>query len=811
MRYDLAVRTAAHQVGSLPSGEVTFLFTDMERSTRLAEELGTEAFAAANDAHRRVVRAALAANGGVEVSTHGDAFFAVFRDPRAAAVAARTIQAELAAGELRVRIGLHTGTAALADGTYIGVEVNRAARIADAGHGGQIVVSDAFRAAAGELGPTTDLGEHRLKDIGAPVRIHQLGDGDFPPLRTVRRVPPPRPADTFVGREEQLRELVDLLDSGARLITLTGAGGTGKTRLALEAVLAATPGLPGGVAWVTLAAVDDAQLVRPAVAQALGAEAFERLGDTLGAAATLLVLDNAEHLVEETAAAVADALGAAAALRVLVTSRERLGTPGELVVPVPPLPSAEAVALFRARAEQAGSRLDGDPGDVTELCARLDDLPLAIELAAARTTLFTVAQLTHRLGDALDLLSGRRGTDARQATLRATIAWSYELLGEEERLLLRRLAIFVGGCSLDAAEDVAGARPDTLVSLADKSLVAVDRGGTESRFTLLETIRAFALGELAQEPDDRTELERRYVRFYLEAAAAADAVVRTRDRQLETIEWFARELGNLRHALAIAERSGDALLVARLTLATNWYVGVVDPTGSFEQLRRALELEPEDAALRVPLLLAAARAAWFRGQNELAWELADDALAAAEAAGDPLLIANALETKGATAGDPAVALELVSRGVRLLERLDHPDYHARAAINLGAMQLNAGAWEEAFRDSLRGLELVRELGNRGGIAVAAYNAAHASYRLGELETADRLVRESEEHSRSIGDEVSAGFSELLFAALAADRGDADAAAQHFAAFETMLTVTEAALETAEERLRDLVVEKLRAP
>nr|MBA3788259.1 adenylate/guanylate cyclase domain-containing protein [Actinomycetota bacterium] len=419
----------------LPSGTVTFLFTDVEGSTKLLHELGARAYAEALAEHRRVLREAFTTHGGVEVDTQGDAFFVAFPTAPGALQAAAAALEGLAPGPIRVRMGIHTGTPHLAEEGYVGPDVNRAARIAACGHGGQVLVS---ATTATLLQPSnslflTDLGEHRLKDLSAPERIYQLGDDDFPVLTSLYRTNLPVPSTMFLGREQELAEVVELLTrEDVRLLTLTGPGGTGKTRLAIQAAAETSADFPDGVWWVPLASLRDPGLVLSNVAQELevseqpGRELADTLARQLAGKRLVVLLDNLEHLLPEAADAVS-ALRDMDGPLVLVTSRERLRMQGEQAYPVPPLAERDGVELFTARARAVEPSFTPTEA-VAELCARLDELPLALELAAARTALFTPDQLLERLSQRLDLLKAGRDADPRQQTLRATIAWSYDLL-----------------------------------------------------------------------------------------------------------------------------------------------------------------------------------------------------------------------------------------------------------------------------------------------------------------------------------------------------------------------------------------------
>jgi hypothetical protein len=406
--------------GDLPRGEVTLLFTDVDGSTQLLHELGSERYAELLGEHRRLLREAFAAGGGVEVDTQGDALFVSFPSAQEAVAAAAAAQAALSSGSIRVRMGLHTGTPHLAAEGYVGEDVHLGARIAASGHGGQVLLSAATRSRV--AADTTDLGEHRLKDFTDPVPIFQLGSERFAPLKTISNTNLPRPASSFVGREREVAELAAILRGSDRLVTLTGPGGSGKTRLAIEAAAEVIGNFKAGVFWVGLAPLRDSGLVLEEIGRTLGAK-----GDLVSHVAErqmLLLLDNFEQVID-AAPSLSSVLRSCPNLCLLVTSRALLRIDGETEFPVLPLEQAEAVALFAARA-----RVDPD-ATVAELCRRLDNLPLAVELAAARVRVLAPAQILERLGQRLALLKGGRDADPRQQTLRATIAWSHDLLDSD--------------------------------------------------------------------------------------------------------------------------------------------------------------------------------------------------------------------------------------------------------------------------------------------------------------------------------------------------------------------------------------------
>ena len=600
----------------LPGGTVTFLFTDIEGSTKLLHELG-DGYADALSEHRRALRDAFAAHGGVEVDTQGDAFFVAFSRARDALAAASEGQQSLGTGPIRVRMGVHTGEPIVTEEGYVGLDVHRAARIAAVGHGGQVLVSQSTRELAGADG-LRDLGEHRLKDLTAAERIYQLGDGEFPPLKSLNQSNLPVQPTPFVGREKELGEVLALLRAPTtRLLTLTGSGGSGKTRLAVQAAAEVVDEHEHGVWWVPLQAVREPDRVGAAIGSALGAR--EELAGHIGSRRMLLVLDNFEQ-VAEAAPELGELLAACPGLRLLVTSRELLRLAAEREYAVPPLVEQEAVGFFLSRARAARPGFEPDE-HVLPICRRLDHLPLALELAAARVKALSTAQILERLEHALPLLTGgARDLPERQRTLRGAIAWSHDLLTEEEQEAFRRLGIFSGGWTLDAAEQVAGAELDTLQSLVEKSLVRFD----EERYSLLETIREFAHEQL----DDAGELEearRRHLDFYRALAEAedtsAEAGYGNRSRRLLA------DQENLRAAIDWAVAADDRVGATELmVLLENFWVS----TDPFEGARRFEELlsAPGElpTRLRARALRCYAGSLWLSGEYERSHPLNEESL-----------------------------------------------------------------------------------------------------------------------------------------------------------------------------------------
>jgi predicted ATPase/class 3 adenylate cyclase len=622
----------------LPAGTVTFVFTDVEGSTRLLHSLGAEGYADALAEHRRVIREACAAEGGVEVDTQGDAFFFAFPTAPGALAAASAFTNALASGQVQVRVGLHSGTPLLTDEGYVGDDVHRAARIAACGHGGQVLVS----AASAQLveRELRDLGEHRLKDLSAPERIYQLGGGNFPALRSLYRTNLPVPATPFLGREEELAEVVELLGADdARLLTLTGPGGTGKTRLALQAAGLASDAYPDGVFWIPLAPLRDPTLVLATAGQTLGST--NGLAEHISDKAMLCLFDNFEQVVG-AAPELGELVGACPNLRLLVTSRERLRLAGEQTYPVPPLAASDGEALFTARA-RAVDPASGPSEAVRELCLQLEELPLAIELAAARTALFSPEQLLAKLSQRLDLLKGERDADPRQQTLRATIEWSYELLVPEEQTLFARLAVFSGGCTYEAAEEIAGADPDILQSLLDKSLLRKRESSLGPRYWMLEMIREYAAEKL-EVSGDGERLARRHLAFYFALAADVDEHGKTGEYEVGRIE---EERENLRSTLdtALALEPTQALdLAGRLGLY--WHRRGQYREGR-QRLSAALAAAPAAPALtRVRALNEAGNLAVFQGDVDAAEQLGREALVLAREHDDKRGAAYALNLLG---------------------------------------------------------------------------------------------------------------------------------------------------------------------
>lgn len=721
----------------LPGGTVTFFFSDVEGSTRLASALGDE-FAQALEGHRRVVREALGRHRGLEVSTAGDSFFAVFRSAIDGAAAAVAIEAGLRA-EIRVRIGLHTGQAVRVGRDYVGLDVHLAARVSDAGHGGQILVSEATHAAIGDFLPAgcilTDLGRHRLKDVG-PQRLWQLdgpgrAPGRFPPLRSLEAHPSNLPVavSALIDRERERADLAELLGRSS-IVTVTGAGGIGKSRVALEVARSMVEGLPDGVFFLDLLGMPDAAAVAEALLELLAARAPVELDvraallDRLRSRDLLLVLDTADR-VTDLAGLVAAIAATCPRIRLLLTSRSPLHLAAEAEYPLPPLQSAPAIELFNARAQAARVTASTDAEtarSIERLVARLDGIPLAIELAAARTRLFSPAALLDRLERRLPSLGqASRDLPDRQRTLQETIAWSCELLRPAEQGAFRELGVFAGSFDLAAVEAVvepAGAEDSItlLETLVDRSLVIAEPTTPgEPRFRLLRPIRDAALDALRAHGDE-DQVSERHARHWI--VFSGSQLDRPGQPGLEVIQAIEINEADLRAALEWSTAQGGPRAELGLELAGLlgrywWLRGRVQE--GLAWLERAFEATPDPSSVQTHV-----RALFWTGvllddagrSTEAAARL-EACLAMQRQAGDEVGIARTLNSLGVVArsmGELDRAQSLLEESIERKRALGDQSGVAVSLSNLGVVASDRGQHDEAVRYMAEALEIDRDFG-----------------------------------------------------------------------------------------------------
>jgi predicted ATPase/class 3 adenylate cyclase len=767
---------AGARSAGLPTGTVTFLFTDIEGSTRLLEELGSERYGAELELHRDRIRCAIAAHGGSEFGTEGDAVFIAFARASDALSAASEVQVALAGGPICVRIGIHTGEPLIVSGDYVGLDVHKAARVCAVAHGGQVLVSLSTRELVG--GGLRDLGRYRLKDLTAPERLFQLGTGDFPPLRSLRPTNLPVQPGPLFGRREEIVDLLALARK-SRLVTLTGPGGSGKTRLALELTADLSDEYRDGVWWVPLAAVTDPGLVLPAIAQTLGAR--DGLQEHLAGKRVLLLLDNLEQVVDAVPL-IADLLSRLPHLCVIATSRERLAVSFEQEYPVPPLDETAAQELFVSRAREL------DPGfksgqAVSELCSRLDRLPLALELASSRVKLMTTEQILSRIERRLDLLTaGRRDAPARQATMRAAIEWSFELLCEPEQALFRGLGVFAGSFELEAAEAVCSTDLDGLQSLTDKSLL---RRNAHGRFFLLELTREYAREQL-HAAGEGALLRRRHADWYLGLAKRAEARLRSADQGL----WLSRlraETDNFRVVLAwsLEEDLARGVELAA-TLREPW-----EMHGQLQELvawfERALAMpSATNARTRAVGLAAYGDALIFIEQYERAHESLEESLILFRELRDRLSeasVLNRLDVAAWAQGDIQQAIELAEEALAIYREEDDRRGIARALVHIGVDLFEIGNTERGTAALEEARAIYSELDDRSAVAGFLHTLGDLALDRRDPQGAANHYREAGEIALELDDERTEMYCVAGLACVAALQEDAHTAGRRWGAVE----------------------------
>ena len=857
----------------LPSGTLTFLFTDIEGSTRLVQELGPEAYGDVLARHRDLLRAAWAAHDGIEMGTEGDSFFVVFASAPAAVAAAVDAQRALAAGafphgvdSVKVRMGLHTGLGVVSAGTYVGNDVNRAARVAAAANGGQVVLSSAtVPLVEGDLPPgvrTRDAGEHRLKDLRpehlAILEIDGLAD-DPRPIRSLDNRPNnlPTQVTSFVGREDELADTTARL-AEARLLTLTGPGGTGKTRLSLQLAASVAEAFPDGVYFVALEPIREPALVGPTIAAVLGlveesrVPIGERLAKWIANRRILLVLDNFEQVID-AAPLVGELLRTTTQLKLIISSRSPLRVSGEQEYPVPGLPTPpdpgavgaldkaqlsdaadkanpdeldryESVRLFvaRARAVKPAFRVtDDNAAAVAGIVVRLQGMPLAIELAAARIKLLPPETILERLRDQLATLGGgARDLPERQQTLRGAIAWSYDLLDEPARRLLRRLSVFAGGCSLEMAETICGPASelgidvlDGIEALVDQSLLRAEDVAGEARFRMLETIRAYSAEELGAS-DEADPIFERHARAFL--ALAVQAAAELPGAQQRT--WLDRldlEHDNLRAAIdwATYRPLPEVAIGLGFALCRFW-----QKRGYLVEGRRRLERiaavpwSRDDAAQRARLLEAMGGIAWWQADIPAMTRFYEEALELWRSTGNRAEIANALYNASFSyvfiEGPMEVAnLDPDRKGLALMEEAlaiyhELGDRHGAANAtwavgNWYHFHLQSDVARASFSEAL---ELFQATDDETMVAWSQHMLGTALLRLHEVDEAAGHVKAAMLHFEAAGDATALTLVLDDYSALAAARGDLPRSARLHGAARALALTTGANLSNLVDEL-----------
>lgn len=771
---------------------VTLVFTDIAGSTRLLEELG-DAYATLIADHHQLVTAAAVAHGGQRVDAAGDGLFFSFTTAKGALLACvdaqRAVRAHAWPGgaEVRVRMGIHTGEPLSAASGYVGMDVHRAARICGAGHGGQILISEVARTLIGTALPEgatlRDLGEHRLKDLARPEHLFQAVVPDlpseFPPVRSLETLPNnlPRQLSSFVGRDREIADAIARL-AGTSLLTLTGPGGVGKTRLAVEVGARTVDEYPDGVWFVELGALDDEWLVADTIAstlklQAASGGAVEALADALAGRCALLILDNCEHVLEALVTVVAATLRRCPNVTILATSREALGIEGEALMPVPSLgvpaipeerdeqiaerlAESDAVRLFveRSRAVQPGFALNADNAmAVAQICRRLDGIPLAVELAAARVRALPPQQIAARLDDRFRLLTGGSRTALpRHRTLRAAFDWSFDLLPESERVLLTRLSVFSGTFSLEAAEAVCSGGSvqrvdvvDLLSRLVDKSLLVPEEASAEARYRMLETIRDYGQERLSESGEALAIQERRRD-WFLALVKAARAGFFAGPEHEVWVRRLSDDHDNLRAVLQWTHEDPDGADAELELVSSLW---------RFWELRGHLAEGSTwlaSALARTGGEVSTRRASTLTGAGVLA----------------------------ALRGDHAAAAPFHEAALVLQRELGNPVAISAACNNLASASIETGNLDRARELYAEAIDLARGAGDLHGAALQLLNMADLAARQGDAAEAEHLYTESIEALAGLGDEWGVAQATARLAQAARRAGDYSRARSHYA-------------------------------
>ena len=814
------------------SGLATFFASDIEGSTRLWEGQ-PQAMSSALERHDAMLREAIEEEGGRIFKTVGDGVFASF--PSASTGVAAALAAQLRIGEeawsidppLRVRMAVHVGPAEVRDGDFFGPTINRLARLLAVGHGGQVLLSEAATVLARDGLPEgvtlRELGRHRLKDLDTPetvtMLLHRSLPADLPALKSLDALPNnlPRQISSFVGREQERRVVADLLDRSA-LVTLTGSGGTGKTRLAAQVAADRLEEFPDGVWFVELAALSDPALVAQAAATAAGVREganlppSKALAEALRNQKSLLVLDNCEHLLQSCATLVDDLLRTSPRLKVVATSREPLGVSGEVLYRLPTLSTGDAkvrtasealahdaVALLVERSQLSDPRFtltDRLAAAAVQICRRLDGIPLAIELAASRTKVMSLDSIAARLDDRFRLLTaGARTALPRQQTLRATIDWSHDLLEPGDQMLLRRVAVFAGGWTIEAAETVCPDDDlemwdvlDGLIRLVDKSLVVRADEGEETRYRLLESVRQYGLEKLA--PEEGAGMRERHAAFFASLVAEAEPGLQGPE-QAQWLERLEREHDNIRATLTFSKSRPDLCEQA---------LGLVGAIGRFwtvrgylsegrEWIEEVLACAPATPSIaQANAWRTAGQLAYWQGDSDAGRRFGENSLRICRELGDREGEARSLFRLGfacLTDGDVRQARGYFEDALRLGREIDDRPGIPHLLNAVGEAAYAAGHYGEAKAYYLEALELFRGFEDGRSVASVLKNLANVACREDEFEDAHAYLVEGLGIRRALGNTTGIAGTLDSFGVLAACQGSYERAVFLLAAARTL--------------------------
>ena len=856
-------------MSEFPSGTVTFLFTDIERSTKLWQEQ-PEAMAIAHARHDEILHEAIESNHGYVFQIVGDSFSAAFHNAidglRTVVAAQRALHRQTSEVlKIRVRMGLHTGTAEiLPDGKYEGyATIASTQRVMSAAHGGQTLITqttyDLMQNALPSDVTLQDMGEHRLKDLRAPLQLYQVNvpdlPKDFPAIKSLDTRPNNLPAQltSFIGREKEIDEIKESLNS-VRLVTLTGSGGTGKTRLSIEVGTQLLTNFQHGVWLIELAPLSDESQIIPALAQTFGLQELpfnplkNLVVDYLRDKKLLLILDNCEHLIAACARLADDLLHQCTGLKILASSREALGIAGEVAYRTPSLADSESTSLFVERANAANSKFsltDSNASSVAQICHRLDGIPLAIELAAARTKLLSADQIASRLDDLFRLLvGGSRTALPRQQTLRALIDWSYDLLSEEEKQLLRTASVFMGGWTLDALEAVSE-DPNAiehLEGLINKSLVVTEEHESEMRYFLLETIRQYAREKLFEAKQAAAARDRHFIHYKNITDGLWDVSYFAREAETQRLKSMHVEVENLRAAFewGLQNHVQDALeLAANMGMSMSMMGGQIEGTiilkSAMEKFRTLLPVEGDANRLRKEIYAHGcfSLGTLLQGTNEimLSRSILQEAIAIARELGDKHLLGLGLEmyANGSAMIKADDTLAAAQEGLEIFRELNQSTGMSMAYSNLARWEMTHGNFHEAekyvelvqasMKDGAisiqsgflnmgmgmgarfqgrfdlaqqyfeEGLRIFKYIGHKGMAATMTSEIAHTQRAMGNYTEAKKTYRETIKVFQDYGNRPAVAHQLECFAMIAVAEEEPQRAAKLFAAAEAIREVT----------------------